>query len=161
MQLHPSPHPESYPFFLQDIKTRTRESQIKAARAVNQELIQLYWWLGSEIVRHEKKEGWKPRMMEQLYKDIQSSFPGSKGFSQSNLLHMRTFYLSYAEGQRAAGLLETPPNYCLSIPWGHHLILMKKVKNLVERDWYARKTVENGWSTDVLAAQIESDLFHQ
>src|SRR5262249_45504153 len=153
--------PESYPLFLQDIKNRIRESQIKAALAVNQELLRFYWWIGREIVIRQGAEKWGSRVIEKLCKDIQSDFPGLKGFSRSNVFYMRAFYRSYEIVQQAAGQLETPPNYCLNIPWWHNVILIDKVKNLNEREWYARKTVENGWSRNVLELWIESNLYHR
>lgn len=73
--------PESYPALLENIKKRIRESQIKAAMAVNHELFKLHWWIGSEIVRRQEVEGWKAQVIDRLCKDIQSDFPGLKGFS--------------------------------------------------------------------------------
>lgn len=63
---------------------------------------------------------------------------------------MRTFYNSYEKVQQAVGQLETPPDYCLSIPWGHNVILINKVKDLAEREWYARRAVEYGCSRSSL-----------
>ncbi len=153
--------PESYPLFLQEIKTRIRESQIKAALAVNEELLRLYWWIGHEIVTRQKAEKWGSKVIERLCKDIQSDFPGLKGFSRSNVFYMRAFYRSYEIVQQAAGQLEIPPDFCLNIPWWHNVILIDKVKNLNEREWYARKAVENGWSRNVLELWIESGLYHR
>ena len=53
--------PESYPLLLRDIKTRIRESQIKAALAVSQELLRFYWWIGREIVTRQASEKWGSR----------------------------------------------------------------------------------------------------
>lgn len=153
--------PESYPSLLENIKIRIRQSQIKAAMAVNQELIKLHWWIGLEIVKRQEAEGWKAQVIYRLCKDIQSSFPGLKGFSRSNIFYMRSFYLSYARIQQAAGHLEIPPDFCLNIPWWHNVILIEKVKNLTEREWYARKAVENGCSRSVLEMWIETGLYHR
>lgn len=153
--------PESYPVLLENIKTRIRESQIKAAMSVNQELIKLHWWIGSEIVKRQEAEGWGSQVIERLCKDVQTSLPGLKGFSRSNVFYMKTFYASYAKVQQAVGQLEIPPDYCLSIPWGHNVILINKVKNLDEREWYARKAVENGCSRSVLEMWIETALYHR
>jgi predicted nuclease of restriction endonuclease-like (RecB) superfamily len=153
--------PESYPILLEQLKTRIRESQIRAAMSVNQELIKLHWWIGSEIVKRQEVERWGSQVIERLCKDIQSDFPGLKGFSRSNVFYMRSFYQTYAKVQQAAGQLETPPDFCLNIPWWHNVILMEKVKTLAEREWYARKAVENGWSRSVLEMQIETGLYHR
>lgn len=153
--------PESYPILLEEIKIRIRESQIKAAMSVNQELIKLHWWIGSEIVKKQEVESWGSQVIEKLCKDIQSGFPGLKGFSRSNVFRMKAFYQSYAIVAQAARQLETPPDFCLNIPWWHNVILIEKVKNLTEREWYARKAVENGWSRSVLEMWIETGLYHR
>lgn len=153
--------PESYPLLLQDIKNRIRESQIKAALAVNQELLRLYWWVGREIVTRQGAEKWGSSVLERLCKDVQADFPGLGGFSRSNLFRMRAFYVAYSKVAQPARQLEDPPEFCLGIPWWHNVILIEKVKNLNEREWYARKTVENGWSRNVLELWIESDLYQR
>lgn len=153
--------PESYPNFLKDIKSRIHQSQIKAAVAVNQELIQLHWWIGSEIAKRQEIEKWGSQVIEKLCKDLQSDFPGLSGFSRSNVFRMRSFYLSYANVAQAARQLDAPPDFCLNIPWMHNVILLEKVKNLPEREWYARKAIQNGWSRTVLQMWIESSLYEK
>lgn len=153
--------PKSYPLLLEDIKTRIRQSQIKAAMSVNQELISLHWWIGSEIVKRQTTEKWGSQVIEKLCKDLQSGFPGLKGFSRSNIFNMRAFYSAYEKVQQAAGQLETPPEFCLNIPWYHNVILIEKVKNLHEREWYARRAVHHSWSRSVLEQWIEADLYQK
>ncbi len=153
--------PKSYPSFLEDVKTRIQQSQIKAAIAVNQELIKLHWWLGKEIVNRQEAEKWGSQVIERFCKDIQSGFPGLKGFSRSNVFYMRTFYKTYKIVQQAAGQLDTPPDFCLNIPWWHNVILIEKVKNLTEREWYAHKAIECGWSRSMLELWIESGLYQR
>ena len=101
--------PESYLPFLEEVKTRIQQSQIKAAVAVNQELIKLHWWIGREIVNRQETEKWGAQVIERFCKDIQSGFPGLKGFSRSIVFYMRMFYTNYAIVQQAVGLLEVPP----------------------------------------------------
>jgi hypothetical protein len=120
--------PETYGIFLEDIKTRIRQSQLKASIAVNRELIQLHWWIGSEIVKRQEKENWGSQVIEKLCKDLQSDFPGLKGFSRSNVFNMRAFYSAYSKIQQAAGQFEGPPDFCLGIPWMHNVILFRKSK---------------------------------
>jgi predicted nuclease of restriction endonuclease-like (RecB) superfamily len=151
--------PETYPAFLEDIKTRIRESQIRAAQSVNQELVKLYWWIGQQIVRKQEAEDWGSQVIDKLCKDVQSSLPGLSGFSRSNVFRMRAFYLSYSIVAPAVRQLENPPEFCLSIPWAHNVILFEKLKNLDEREWYARRAVQNGWSRTMLQSWIESGLY--
>lgn len=152
---------ESYLVLLEDIKARIRASQLKAALAINQELVQLYWWIGKEIVSRQNREKWGGQVLERLCKDLQSDFPGVGGFSRTNLFRMRAFYLSYAIVPQPVGQLESPPDFCLSIPWGHNIILVEKLKNLMEREWYARQAIANGWSRTVLEMWIDSNLYHR
>nr|WP_165233766.1 DUF1016 N-terminal domain-containing protein [Aquisphaera insulae] len=87
----------SYPALLDDLKARIRTAQVKAALAVNRELIGLYWDIGRTIVERQKAEGWGKSVVDRLAADLQKEFPGESGFSGSNLWRMRSFYLAYAE----------------------------------------------------------------
>ena len=88
--------PAGYGELLEDLKTRVRAAQLKAAVAANRELIQLYWDIGRLIVQRQEKEGWGKSVVERLADDIQREFPGLGGFSRSNVFRMRAFYETYA-----------------------------------------------------------------
>ncbi|MBE9110810.1 DUF1016 family protein [Nodosilinea sp. LEGE 07298] len=143
---------DNYADFLNGLKSRIRTAQVKAALAVNQELIHLYWQIGNEILTRQQDQGWGGKVIERLAKDLKREFPDISGFSQTNLKYMRAFAEAYSEeaiGQRSVGLL----------PWRHNIALITKLKEQQARLWYAHKAVENGWSRDILVMQIESDLF--
>ena len=70
---------------LKDIKTRIYAGQYAAMRAVNKELINLYWDIGKIITEKQKMEGWGKSVVQQLAKDLQIEFSGIRGFSLSNL----------------------------------------------------------------------------
>ena len=74
---------------------------------------------------------------------------------------MRSFYATYAIVQQAAGQLETPPNFCLNLPWWHNVILIEKIKSSQEREWYARSAINHGWSRSMLELWIESGLYQK
>jgi predicted nuclease of restriction endonuclease-like (RecB) superfamily len=145
---------DGYRELLEDLKGRIRSSQIKAAIAVNQELILLYWQIGREILMRQELQGWGAKVITQLSKDLAQEFPEMKGFSARNLKYMRTFANAYPD-------LEFGQQVVAQIPWGHNCVLLDKVQDATERLWYARKTLENGWSRAVLTAQIESALYLQ
>lgn len=157
--------PVSYPALLKDIKSRIRSSQIKAALSVNRELIELYWHIGRLIVMRQRKEGWGKSIVEKLSSDIKKEFPDISGFSAQNIWYMRAFYKAWTEQitnlQQPVGDLgsENPLQVVGDIPWGHNIQLVSKVKEPLQRLWYAHKTIEFGWSRSVLVHQIESDLF--
>jgi len=146
--------PDSYNELLSDLKGHIRSAQIKAALAVNRELILLYWQIGREILARQQNEGWGSKVIQRLARDLKQEFPDIKGFSRTNLLYMRAFAKAYPDEtivQRYAG----------QIPWRHNQMLLDKLKTLDERLWYAQKSLENNWSRDVLVMQIESNLFQR
>lgn len=60
----------NYADFLDGLKQRIRTAQIKAALAVNKELVLLYWQIGREILQRQKLEGWGSKVIERLAKDL-------------------------------------------------------------------------------------------
>ena len=144
--------PDAYQSFLNDLKQRIRTAQIKAALAVNKELILLYWQIGREILNRQEDEGWGSKVVAQLSKDLKREFPELKGFSRTNLLYMRSFAKAWPDEElvhQAGGL----------IPWKHNCVLIDKVKDPEARQWYIGKTIEHGWSRSVLTMQIETGLY--
>jgi predicted nuclease of restriction endonuclease-like (RecB) superfamily len=87
--------PRDYRAFLADLKARIRAAQVRAALAVNRELIQLYWSIGRAIVHQQEQAGWGGKVIDRLARDIQDAFPGITGFSRTNVYRMRAFYLAY------------------------------------------------------------------
>jgi len=142
---------EEYGSFLNEIKQKVKTSQIKAALSVNQELIRLYWEIGSDIYRKQEKEGWGAKIIEKLAKDLKSAFPDMKGFSIRNIKYMVQFAKEYPDFELVQQLVA-------QIPWGHNLILLQKLKSKDQRIWYIKKTIENGWSRSMLSNWIKSDL---
>lgn len=148
---------KDYANFLNDVKNRLRIAQLRAASAVNTQMIQFYWQLGSDILQMQSTgRHWGTRLIEQLSRDLQASLPGLSGFSKRNLEYMRllaTLYPSLAEfAQQAAAQL----------PWSHIQLLLDKYKDdPVRRDWYAIQAIENGWSRSSLSMHIKSDLYER
>ncbi len=135
-----------YAEFISALKADIQKSQIKAALSVNRELVLLYWRIGNGILAKQKELGWGAKVVEQISLDLRLEFPAMKGFSRTNLLYMRSFagnYPDYEFVQQAAG----------QIPWFHNCVILDKVKNYTEREFYIRKTIENGWSRNVLEIQ--------
>ena len=145
---------DNYDVFLKDLKTRIRQAQVKAALAVNQELIILYWQIGREILARQQQEGWGAKVIDRLAKDLKREFPDMKGFSPRNLKYMRAFAEAYLDQAIVQEVLA-------QIPWYHNQALLDKLKAPDERLWYAQGTLENGWSRNILVMQIESNLFQR
>lgn len=143
---------EDYFKTLSEIKNKISSSQIKAAVKVNQELVILYWEIGTAISLKRKKDGWGAKTIDKLGKDLRVSFPNMKGLSPRNLKYMLKFALEYPDSEIVQQLVA-------QIPWGHNLILMERVDNQDERMWYIKKTIENGWSRSTLALWVDSNLY--
>lgn len=141
---------KDYMSFFNDIKKDIQTARVRAALSVNKELIQLYWRIGHGILERQKELGWGSKVIEQLSSDLKHAFPDMKGLSKQNLWYMRQFYLTYEDA------VEFLQQLVGEIPWGHHIEIFSKVKNREERKWYIEKTIENGWSRNVLTLQIES-----
>ena len=149
---HSSLLPDDYGAFLDSLKARIQSAQVKAALAVNRELVLLYWQIGCDILARQDRQGWGAKVINQLAKDLKQAFPGTKGFSLRNLKYMRAFAQNYGDEQIVQQL-------AAQIPWYHNCLLMDKVKDEQKRLWYIKKTLENGWSRNVLALQIDNDLY--
>jgi len=89
--------PPGYAALLKDIKERVRTAQVRAALAVNRELILLYWSIGRDILDRQKFEGWGTKVIERLAKDLGTEFPGIEGLSPRNLKYMRAFAEAWPE----------------------------------------------------------------
>jgi predicted nuclease of restriction endonuclease-like (RecB) superfamily len=144
----------NYQGLLVEVKERIRSAQYAALKAVNQELIALYWDIGQLIVDRQQAAGWGKSVVEQLAKDIQSEFPGISGFSIANLWRMRSFYLGYAEKTNLAPLVR-------EIGWTHNLAILEKCKDDLEREFYLRMTRKFGWTKNVLIHQIDNQTYEK
>jgi len=141
-------------------KGRIRSVQIKAALAVNSTLIEFYWDLGKRI--REKQTSWGSKFIEQLSSDLKKEFPKMQGFSRSNLFHISKFYQFYSENeivQQPVGQLLNP--IITKIPWGHHILIVTKSKDVKEAIFYIQQTIANGWNRETLSSQVKSDLYRR
>ncbi len=84
-----------YQSFRDEITKRIRSAQYEALKAVNKEMIALYWEIGRRITEQQTTLGWGKSVVENLFKDIQKEFPGIKGFSARNMWDMARFYSEY------------------------------------------------------------------
>lgn len=148
------PSDDSYALFLADLKQRISIARVRAALAVNKELMLLYWHIGTEILQRQKAEGWGSKVIAQLSKDLKREFPNMKGLSSRNLKYMRTFAEAWPDEAIVQQLVA-------QIPWGHNVRLLDKVKSPEVRQWYIKKTIEHGRSRNVLTMQIDTELYQR
>lgn len=151
---------KEYAITLAELKKTIQACQLRAIVAANKELVRLYWTIGKIIVQRQEKSGWGSKFIEKLTKDLQNEFPGIEGFSKSNIFRMRAFYIEYSKVAPAVRQFEELGNLGVltRIPWSHNVVLMEKLDNIDERIWYANKTLEHGWSRDMLAIWIDAKL---
>ncbi|MDB9526998.1 PDDEXK nuclease domain-containing protein [Oscillatoria sp. CS-180] len=145
---------DDYRELLEELKQQIRTAQVKAALAVNRELLLLYWQIGCDILVRQQAQGWGAKVIARLSKDLKQEFPEMKGFSARNLGYMKTLAEAWPEESILQEVLA-------KIPWYHNITLLEKLKNRDERLWYAQKVIENGWSRSVLVGQIENGLYQE
>jgi predicted nuclease of restriction endonuclease-like (RecB) superfamily len=138
------------------MKQQIRSVQAKAALAVNSSLIQLYWNMGRMIAENQALFEGRNSYVEQLAKDLRNEFPDISGFSRANLFFVRKFYRFYSV-QQPVRLLEV----LCKVPWGHHVLIINKVKETSEAIFYVQQTIEYNWSRAILTLQIEQNLYQR
>ena len=145
---------ESYSELIGDIKQRIRSAQYKALKAVNTELIGLYWDIGGIIVSRQNDEKWGRSVVQSIAQDLRQEFPKITGFSASNLWRMKLFYESYRDSEKLAPLVR-------EIGWTHNVTILEKCKDDLEREFYIRMTRRYGWTKNVLIHHIENQSYEK
>lgn len=174
---------KSFVALLTDVKLRIQTAQTRAMLVVNSELVRLYWDIGRMIDARQKLEGWGSGVIPRLALELKNEMPELKGFSERNIGLMIAFHREYPDPaailqqpvaklpggaispqavakateaeivQRTVAQFNDTPFW--TIPWGHHVILIQKVKDPAARRWYMEQTLANGWSRNILALQID------
>ncbi len=137
-----------------ELKQQILSAQYEALKAVNREMINLYWDIGQIIVTQQQNAGWGKSVVERLAKDLQSEFPGISGFSTSNIWRMRDLYLTYQSQEFLLTLVG-------EIGWTHNIIILEKCKNDSEREFYIRMTRKFGWTQNILIHQIDNQTYEK
>lgn len=174
-----------YKQWLNDLKQRIRNSQIKASIRVNTAMIELYWSIGADIVEKQAEKKWGSGVIKQLSKDLKKELPNMDGFSETNLRYMKRFYIFYNQQftiQHQVGAildkkLETTENKAEisiqhqigaennfsiigAIPWRHHIEILNRCESIPQALFYVQKTIKNGWSRAMLLNFMDIDLYH-
>jgi len=142
----------NYVTFLCQIKERIRSAQYEALKAVNKELINLYWDIGKMIVERQEKEGWGKAVVARLSDDLHKEFLEIIGFSVQNLWYMRKFYFEYSKLANLQPMVG-------EISWAKHIIILMRCKDALEREFYIRMTRKYGWTKNTLALKIASKSY--
>lgn len=170
---------DEYAAVLNGLKEKIQSARIRTALNVNTELLVLYWEIGNTINKQENIEGWGAKTVERLSLDLKIEFSDMKGLSARNLRYMRDFARAYPEFpilQHPAAKLQSTDfqegagisteqvillQHAARLPWGHHQVILDKVKSREHRCFYITKAVAEQWGRKVLAIQIDSGLYER
>lgn len=143
--------PDGYGQVLAQLKQVIRDARVQAVRAVNVELLHLYWTIGRSILDQQQQAGWGAKIIDRLATDLRHAYPKMRGLSRSNLEYMRRFAGAYPH-------FPIPQQRVGELPWGHVTVLLDKLTEPALRDWYAAQAAVNGWTRAVLVHQIGNRL---
>lgn len=146
--------PPDYAGLLAEVKERVRAARYAALKAVNKELVGLYWDIGRMIVERQADGAYGDAIVEQLAHDLRVEFPSVSGFSRRNVFYMREFYLLYRDLPKVQPLVA-------QIGWTHNLLILQRCKDALEREFYIRMTRKFGWTRNVLIHQIENQSYEK
>ncbi|MDO9010534.1 MAG: PDDEXK nuclease domain-containing protein [Gallionella sp.] len=143
-----------YGTLLTELKSRIHTAQYAALRAVNKELIALYWGIGQLIEERQTAEGWGKAIVERLSTDLRTEFGENSGFSGRNLWYMRTFYLEYKDHPKLQPM-------AAEIAWTKNTLILDRCANPLQREFYLRATARFGWTRRVLDHQIDNQTYEK
>ena len=139
-----------YSDFLSALIKKVSETRIKTVLDANSSMILLYWNIGDMILKKQNEYGWGAKVIDRISFDLKKNFPEMKGFSPRNLKYMRKF----AEVWKDKAIVQ---QVVAQIPWHSNIVLLEKLTDNESRIWYAKMTIKNGWSSNVLDIQIQSN----
>jgi len=167
-----------YERFIEALKSRVAAARLSVARAVNRDMILLYWDIGQAIMEKQEGLGWGDSVVEMVARDLRQAFPGSKGFSPQNVWRMLQFYRTHTASEflsqvvreidggsqgrlDAAELSQRVREMVALVPWGHHANALAKLADPAARLYYLRATAQFGWTRNVLLNQIKAGVFER
>jgi predicted nuclease of restriction endonuclease-like (RecB) superfamily len=131
-----------------------KQSRSNAIKAVNAELINLYWNIGEYISRKIELSEWGDSVVSDLAKFIQKNEPDIKGFSDKNIWRMKQFYETYKDFPKLSTMLR-------EISWSHNLAIFSRCKTAEEREFYLKIAKQESYSFRELDRQISASLFER
>lgn len=138
----------------QPIINLIRQARARSFRAVNTELMTLYWNIGKFISQKIQSDGWGMATVQSLATFIHRNEPHATGFSSQNLWRMRQFYEEYKGNTKLSPLVR-------ELSWSHNLLILGKCTTPEERVFYLRKSLQERWGKRELERQIDSGLFER
>jgi predicted nuclease of restriction endonuclease-like (RecB) superfamily len=137
-----------------DIIQLIKQSRTNAIKAVNAELINLYWNIGEHISKKIEQSEWGDSVVTELANFIKAQEPEIKGFSDKNIWRMKQFYENYKDFPKLSTLLR-------EISWSHNLAIFSRCKTVEEREFYLKLAKQENYSFRELERQISASLFER
>ena len=157
---------EQYREWISEVSSRFRQSQIKAAVKVNDEMLRFYWQLGKELHDRKNRFSYGQSFYKTISRDLRKELPDVKSFSETNLRYMQKFAELYSGASNLPQLGEDfrrgEIEPLFAIPWGHHKLIMDKCNgNLQKALFFVNQVIQNGWSRAMLLNFLDTDLFER
>ena len=105
--------------------------------------------VGREILERQEQQGCWAKVIDRLSADLREAFPDMKGLSSRNLKYMKYFAEFCPD-------LQFWQQSAAQLPWFHIVLLLTKISEPTEREWYAQQAIQNGWSRSTLESNIKS-----
>ncbi len=134
-----------------EIINKSREN---ALRKVNEELINMYWQVGEYLCKESEKASFGDAYIDSISEEIQTAFPGIKGFNRRGLYRMKQFYETYSGNEIVSPLVT-------QISWTNHLLIMSGCKSDEEREFYIRLCIKENYSKRQLQRQLDSGYYER
>ena len=122
---------------MEEILSKIQLARYEMLKTVSKQTVALYWEIGKAVSLKVQQEKWGKSIVEQLSKDLQTEFPGIRGFSARNIWNMKSFYEFYAENEKLQPLVA-------EIGWTQNCLILEKCKDKLKIEYYLRKTKEMG-----------------
>lgn len=154
---------KDYILWVQELVKRYRRSQIKAAVKVNKEMLRFYWELGKDIEDKQADNKYGSKFYATLSRDLRHEMPDVEGLSETSIRYAKRFYVLYSQYiANLPQLVEGLYSDLYSIPWGHHRYLIDKCsEEPAKAIYYVRKTIQEGWSRDVMLNFLDSGMYER
>jgi len=146
---------QEYQGWIKNLKSKIHAARTKVALTINSQLLELYWEIGKDISERQSKSDWGSKLIEEVANELKNEFPELKGFSRRNIYAMRQWYNFYSEKYPFV------PQSVAQIPWGHNRLIISKVKDIEEAEFYCNETIKNNWDRDTLEIQLSNKLFQK
>jgi predicted nuclease of restriction endonuclease-like (RecB) superfamily len=135
---------------LDSVKQTLAAGQLRAARVVDNALVEAYWEIGRDTLARQQEQGWGARVIGQLSADLRTAHPGMRGLSVRNLRYMMALAARWP-----IGIVQQP---VARLPWGHIMVILDSCPDRETSEFYAKRAAEEGWTRGALQSMIASRL---